>query len=332
VDRAAYRAAWRNGRRVVPAAAVSTTSGSTSSTWHGSCGTGYDGHHGTHYHHYYDDHHWYLSFHFGAAWGPWFGVSYYYPYHSWVYGCDYAFFYPYPVAWCYAPYGFYWRYEPLYVTRYEVVRRTVPVYVYEQRTVVTEEQAAGGEAGPVAAPAEDAEPKVADPKPAAGSPATEKFLREASERFRKKDYYEAAVRFRLAALSSPDLPGPLFALGQALVALGHDEYAARVLRKAVNADPRILEETGDIAGVYESREEFDRVLTALEARAAAAPVDGDARFLLGLQRYFAGDPRCRETFALLAEARPEDEAVNRFRAAVEKRFLAADELPPLPAR
>jgi hypothetical protein len=308
-----YNQGWRNGYRV----------GYRDGSFQRCC-----------YHDWYDHNHWYLSFQFGIGVGPYLGVSYYYPFHSWTLGLDFAFFYPEPVTYCYVPYGFYSVYDPVYVTRYHVVRETVPAYVYETTTTYTveeiEKKEADGAKGPAGDVPAEGEAKTAEPVPAATSPATEKFLREASERFKKKDYYEAAVKFRLAALSSPDQAAPLFALGQSLIALGHDDYAAKVLRKAVNLNPKLLEETGDVAGVYESQAEYDRVMGELEARAAKSPVDGDARFLLGFERYFAGDVRCREDFRLLQEARPEDEAVTRLREAVEKRFKAADELPPLP--
>jgi hypothetical protein len=305
-----FRSGFRNGYR------VGYRDGFTDARWR--------------YHDWYDRNHWYLSFSFGAHCGPYFGWSYWWPYRSWTHGCDYAFFYAAPVTYCYVPFGFYFDATPYYVTRYEVVRETVPVVVYETSEVVTEEEAeAAGRSGP-AAPPEEGEVRVAEPTPAAGSPATEEFLRTGSDHFRKREYYEAAVQFRLAALASPDLPGPLFALGQSLVALEQDAYAARVVRRAVQMDPRLLAETGDIAGVFESPDEYRRVLAALEARAAASAVDGDARFLLAAERYFAGDPRCREEFDRFHVARPEDEAVNLFRDAVGKRFKApADlDLPP----
>ncbi len=270
-----------------------------------------------HHHRWYDDHHWGLTFSFGIGYGPYYGVSYYHPYHSYVVGRDYAFFYPAPVTFAYVPYGFYTETTPVYVTRYEVIRETVPAAVYE-----TSE-------GPPAPPPEDAEVRIADPAPAAGSPATEKFLREASDHFRKKEYYEAAVKFRLAALSSPELPGPLFALGQSLVAMEQDSYAAKVLRRAIEMSPKMLEETGDISGVWESPQEFDRVMASLEARSAASPVDGDARFLLAAERYFAGDVRCREALDLLQEARPMDAAVAHLRAGAAARFKSPEELPAI---
>jgi hypothetical protein len=320
VTPAAYRGGWRNGYRVGGAGG-----GVGGGSWNGcrpSC-----------YHGWFDDHHWFLTFNFGFNCGPFVGVSYFYPFHSFVLGCDYAFFYPAPVTYCYVPYGFYYETTPVYVTRYEVVRETVPVVVYEQRVTYTEEEIAtrAPAAGGPAAPADGAEVKVAEPKPAAGSPATEKFLREASDHFRKKEYYEAAVQFRLGALSSPDLPGPLFALGQSLMAMGQDAYAARVLRKAVEMSPKLLEETGDITGVWADQAEYDRVMKELEDRALAGAEGGDAKFLLAAERYFAGDVRCRDDFDRLHDARPNDGAVANFRQAITLRFKNAEELPAIPA-
>ncbi|MHC4973627.1 MAG: tetratricopeptide repeat protein, partial [Planctomycetota bacterium] len=141
-------------------------------------------------------------------------------------------------------------------------------------------------------------------------------------------YLEAAKKFRLAAISSPDNAGPYFALGQALIAMGSYEYAARVIRKAVQLNPDLVREPGDIVGVYPSQDEFDRVMAELEK---AAKKSVDARFLVGVQRYFSGDPRARQAFAALAKELPEDELVKAFRDAVEKRFKAEGELPPVQA-
>jgi thioredoxin-like negative regulator of GroEL len=222
------------------------------------------------------------------------------------------------VSYCYVPYGFYWGYDPIYITRTVYVREDYPIREYGTEELPPEE---------VVEPQPGDE--VVDPQPAAGSPAAERFLREASEAFREADYTTAADKFRLAAISAADQAGPLFAFGQALLALGKDDYAARVLRAAFRLDPELPRETGDIAGVYKDAAEFDRVMRALEERAAASPEGSDARFLLALQRYFTGDPRARRDFAALAQALPEDETVALFRMAVEERFKAEAELPPL---
>ncbi len=301
-----YRDAWRHGYR------------------HG-YRVGYDDGHRDRYHSWYDLHRSFLSFHFSL--GAYLGVRYYSPFRHWHSGHDYAFFYPEPVSYVYVPWGFYCDTTPVYVTRSVYVRRTVPVVVYETRETVTyDEVREVVEAEPAA---EAVDGGAVEPVPVAGTPATEKFLRDGSERFRAGEYYEAAVQFRLAALSAPSSPAPLFALSQALMALGQDAYGARVLRKALELNPGILEEPADIAGVYRDQAEFERVTGELEARAAAAPSDGDARLLLGAVRYFTGDPRARQTFEVLGQTLPEDPAVGLFRSAVESRFLPADALPEI---
>jgi tetratricopeptide (TPR) repeat protein len=276
-------------------------------------GSGHRHHHHVghvHYHSFYRHSGISLSFVFGS--GLYAGVRYYYPYRHFGYGCDYAFFYPRPVCWTYVPFGFYSDYTPVYVER---VR-----YVYPRTEVVVESEDA-----PEAVGAETVEPQ-----PAAGSPTTEKFLREASELFHDGEYYEAAKQFRLAALSAPDEAGPLFALGQALIAMGSDSYAARVIRRAIAINPGLVHEAGDIVGVYPSREEFDKAVRRLETLAARRAPDSDARFLVAVQRYCSGDPRSRVDFTDLSKLLPGDPVVSVFAEASLTRFGGAEsDLPPV---
>jgi len=268
-------------------------------------------------HDYYPRHGFYLDFHFDS--GYYAGFRYYYPYHSYISDYDYAFFYPEPVSYAYVPFGFYMDTTPIYIDRTVYVREDYPITKYE--TVEATEPPAEQAGTPA---------KEVEPQPASASPTVERFLREASEAFKQADYKKAAERFRLAAISAPDQAAPLFAYSQALLALGQDAYAAKVLRRAVTLNADLVREPGDIVGVYKDQQEFDRVLTALEKRAAASGTGSDARLLLGAMRYFSGDPRARETFAALAAAHPDDPAVSLFRTAVEKRFKAAADLPPVP--
>jgi len=266
------------------------------------------GHHGHHRaHRYYHRNKFYLSFHFGS--GSYLGFRYYSPYYHHVSHRHYAFFYPEPVTYCYVPYGFYTSSAAVYVVDDEPDYETVEY---------TPQDALDADTG-----------QKVDPEPVAPSPTAERYLREASEAFAEADYETAAEKFRLAAVAAPSEAGPLFAFAQSLIALGKDEYAARVLRRAVALNPAVLEESADIVGVFKDREEFDRVLQALEQRAAAAPPAGDARFLLAAQRFFSGDPRAKELIAPLREALPEDEAVAALAKACEERFEAADDLPPV---
>ena len=122
-------------------------------------------------------------------------------------------------------------------------------------------------------------------------------------------------------------------MGQALIALEQDAYAARVIRKAVALNPKILDEAGDISGVYMNQKEFDRVLEGLEERAAEEPINSDALFLLGVQRYFSGDPRCREAFERLFSFVPSDRVSATFLRAIEERFSDEEsDLPPIPTK
>ena len=262
------------------------------------------------YHGYYGRSGWYVGFHFG--YGAYWGWRCYWPYYNYYSRSHWGFFYPWPTTYCYVPYGFYVGADPVYVTRYVYVTEEAPQY----EVVEADEE-----------PAQDAKNgKIAEPKPAADSPVTEKYLREASELFHEAKYLEAAKKFRLAAISSPDNAAPYFALGQALIGMGSYEYAAKVIRKAMQLNPDLVREPGDIMGVYQSQDEFDRVMAGLEK---AAPKSRDARFLVGVQRYFVGDPRARGAFAALAAEQPDDELVKAFRDAVEKRFAAEAELPPV---
>jgi len=268
-------------------------------------------------HDYYPRHGFYLDIRFHPR--LYAGHRHYYPYHRYINDYDYAFFYPQPISYAYVPFGFYLDTTPIYIDRTVYIREDYPVTKYE--TVTAPEPAAEDAGTP---------PEEVEPQPAAASPTVERFLREASEAFKQADYKKAAQRFRLAAISAPDQAAPLFAYSQALLALGQDAYAARMLRRAVALNGDLVREPGDLLGVYKDQQEFDRVMAALEKRAAASEKGSDARFLLGAMRYFSGDPRARESFTALREALPGDPAVSLFREAVEKRFKAAVDLPPVP--
>jgi len=302
------------------------------------------------YHKYYRDRGIHVSFRYPS--GPYTGFRYYSPYYDYVHERHCAFFYPAPVTYVYVPFGFYADAEPEYVTDSEAIDDSYGTPRYE--SVEVEDATSdlplglpGAESAPDSsipgAPfendgaddAEAVEPPVElepmetiTPNPAAGGPVTEKFLREASESFAHGDYVTAAEKFRLASVSAPQLASPMFALGQSLIAVGSDDYAARVMRRALELAPDLVKETGDVTGVYRSPQEFDRVMADLRDRAASTEPGSDSRFLVGLQEYFSGDPRARATFAEHLAARPADEAARLMKEATDVRFGSA-ELPPV---
>jgi hypothetical protein len=169
-------------------------------------------------------------------------------------------------------------------------------------------------------------PESASPEP--GSTSSESALPAASaeeyrrgrDAFDRGDYVEAAARFRSAVDLAPEHATPLLALGRTYVAMGQDGPAARTLRRAIRRDPEVLRRPHDAAGEYGERAEYDRVMKALGGRASATPSNADSKFVLAIERFFAGDARCRETFAWLLSAVPEDEVAALCLAAATKRF------------
>jgi len=234
---------------------------------------------------------------------------YYRPCYSPYRRCYYGFYYAWPVAYAYVPFGFYGGGTSVYIDTTGSVSDEYVVQRYEEKAPQ---------------PEEDVEMRAA-----AESAAAERYMREATELFRAKDYPEAARRFRLAAIAAPDSAGPLFALGQALVVLENYPYAAKVIRQAIDLEPALLKESGDLGAVYSDREEFGRVQKVLAKRITDRPDDLHARFLLGVTQYFSGDPAARATFAGLAVSSPNDTIVASLAQAANERFRKADELPPI---
>lgn len=173
------------------------------------------------------------------------------------------------------------------------------------------------------------------PEPPRTSPSVLQDLRIGAAAFRRADYEEAMLRFKSAAELAPDDAAPLMALAQAELALGRDAQAARDIRRAVRLRPEMLRTSRAIASAYGEGVEFDRVMEALETRAAAVPGNADSKFVLAVQRFFTGDARCRETFTWLQKAVPDDDVAALFVEACLERFgtrRTPDEAGKDPAR
>ncbi len=224
-----------------------------------------------------------------------------------------GFYHQRPVCVAYVPYGFYGGGTSTYISE-TYIREDYPVERYEEeRDGVESEEYAREE--PVQA--------------AATSAAAERYLREATELFGDKNYPEAARRFRLAAIAAPENAAPLFALGISLIPLENYPYAAKVIRRAIDLDPSLLDEGGDVSAVFKDLPEFARVKKLLTDRIATRPDDIHAPFLLGALQYFSGDPEASATFKSLAERDESDRIAIMFSIAAHRRFKAAEDLPPI---
>ncbi|MEM8883399.1 MAG: hypothetical protein AAGD14_04990 [Planctomycetota bacterium] len=233
------------------------------------------------------------------------GQTYHGTYYHSTSGRHVGFYDKRPVTRCYVPFGFYGT-------------RT------ESRVAVTPEVIESVIEEPAPEPEEERVYEAA-----AGSAAAERYMREASELFANGEYPEAARRFRLAAIASPERAAPLFALGQALIPLENYPYAAKVLRQALDRDPTLFRESGDLGAVYKTREEFGRVQQLLRTRIEARPDDLHAPFLLGVLQYYGGDPAAQKTFEGLAQGQPNDTVVRGFVDAAKDRFQRSSELPEI---
>ena len=180
---------------------------------------------------------------------------------------------------------------------------------------------------PHPAPKPRPEPAREPPPPIVRSRGVIRDLRLGGAAFKRAEYDDAAAFFKAAARAAPEDPGPLFALGQALVARGKDAFAARMIRKSVRMRPEVLGAPHDIERAYRDFAEFDRVMKALEVRAAAVPSDADAKFVFAFQRYLTGDARCRATFDWLARTVPDDEVAALLVKATTARFGPREERP-----
>jgi len=165
---------------------------------------------------------------------------------------------------------------------------------------------------PVKKPAPPVEPAIA---PSVTRPA-DIHLRAGRAKFGSADYEGAILQFRLSEDKTAALVGT--ALAQA--AAGRDEPAARSFRKAVRREPALVRRDIDFAGGFRDRAEYGKVLAALEIRAAAVPGNADAKFVLAVVRYYAGDRRAQGTFAWLARVTPADRVADLFLEGARRRF------------
>jgi len=125
-----------------------------------------------------------------------------------------GFYYPRPVTRCYVPFGFYGGSRTIYIDTADGVSDDYIIQEYE-----------------TTAPPLSADEDIM--QAAAGSAAAERYMREATELFGAGDYSEAARRFRLAAIAAPDESGPLFAMGQSLIALKNYPASTGTARSSI---------------------------------------------------------------------------------------------------
>ncbi|MEE8170246.1 MAG: tetratricopeptide repeat protein [Phycisphaerae bacterium] len=130
-----------------------------------------------------------------------------------------------------------------------------------------------------------AAPNESSDRVAAGSE-----LSEGARLMKSRDYETAADVFFQAVLAEPSAGLPKLLFGHALCALGDYDYAAYVIRRAVDRldDPVPADWSVDV--LYADANEFERQIYKLHHHTQRHEADADAHFLLGYFRFFAGRP------------------------------------------
>jgi tetratricopeptide (TPR) repeat protein len=132
-------------------------------------------------------------------------------------------------------------------------------------------------------PAEKALPQVnAETLARAG-----RMLDTGDDHFAGQRYREANERYRTATETAPTMVEAYFRQGQALVAIGQYDLAAKAFKRGLKLGPHWKDARFDLAELYGVNElAKSNHIEALAAAAGASPHDGHLLLLVGLELYF----------------------------------------------
>ena len=114
---------------------------------------------------------------------------------------------------------------------------------------------------------------------------TSSFLQEGDALFREGRYEEARRQYVRALLADENDPAVQLSYGFAHFALGEYRVAARAVRRALTADPGLMDAPPDPRAAYGDAADFEKQLAALRACVVETPQDMEAAFLLGYIAY-----------------------------------------------
>jgi len=155
-----------------------------------------------------------------------------------------------------------------------------------------------------------------------------RFLDAGDQQFRDQRYYESLQRYKQAAQAAFDMPDSYFRQGQALVALGKYDQAAKAFRRGLDLDPTWPQSGFRLEALYgQNRAAQGAHLDALAKAAEDNPRSADLLFLVGIQLYFGGQlERSQQFFERAAAlAGPQAQHLDGFLKRLEERKQA---VPP----
>lgn len=131
---------------------------------------------------------------------------------------------------------------------------------------------------------------------------------------RAGDYRAALIALTRAAELNHADPACRIHLAQAHMALGHDDEAAKALRRGLELQPRLAPINLDLQSVYPDPADFADEVDALAARLAARDdTTAEEQFLLGFMRFQQGrTDEAYTAFRLAARGLPKDDRVKTF--------------------
>ena len=131
--------------------------------------------------------------------------------------------------------------------------------------------------------------------------------------FAAAEYGLAVRQFLLAAAANQGDPTSRLCAAHAHVALGDYEPAARLLRRAIELQPKLIYLPMDIRNAYGDRADFPRHLENLRDAVNFDTDNGDLWFVLGYCYFFSNNmTRAGEALENAARLRPDDKIVARL--------------------
>jgi hypothetical protein len=153
----------------------------------------------------------------------------------------------------------------------------------------------------------------------------DRFLKAGDEQFADQRYYESLQRYKQAAQAAFDVAECYFRQGQAWVALGKYDQAAKMFQRGLQLDPSWPQTGFRLDALYgPNRAAQESHLDALAKAAEDNPRNSDFLFLVGIQLYFGGQPQRSEQFFERAAtlAGPQTEHLDGFLKRLHERKQA----------
>lgn len=174
-------------------------------------------------------------------------------------------------------------------------------------------------------PIEEA-PPPASSTPAVVTPDAQDFRAQGDAAFREGRYAEARRLHIRALLGEGETAGAQWSYGLAHFALGQYGVAAMAMRRALMAEPNLIDRPTDPRGFYGKQRDFNDQLAALRHHTQRFGLDVEAVFLLGLLEYAVGNSDAAlEPMERVISVKDDDTMAYLLRAAI---LGAQDEAKP----